>query len=1418
MNVMTLNQWIWKCVACLVAMVSLSLQAGPPGTAYSIGQPTAKEQFYVELINRARADPTAEGIRLAGYNATDPSIASAYASFAVNLTTMQAEFVTGSASGKPTLTVAEPLSINAALTLAARGHSQDMITWNYQGHDNHDGTTTGARITAQGYAYSTYGENIFASSSSVLYGHAGFEVDWGGNDGTGMQGPPRGHRSNLHSTSFNEIGVGNLTAAETTIPGTNTDAAGPEVTTQDLGRSGSTDFITGVVYYDLNSNGFYDPGEGVGGVEVGVTGSTYKGVTASSGGYSVPVPGNGTYPVTFWYPGAGSASFSTSATVAGSLNKKLDWVPAYTAPSLSGSSTPPLGVGSTYIFPAVGGSTGYNFRVASVVASPAAEGADSGTSGYSALAGTNGYLAVEAGGVSGNTFHFGHNGISTPTLTLPRTFSPRAGGAVSFYSKLRYSTSAQTAKLQVRLSGSGAWTTLWSQAGANSPGESVFSLKTQSLAAYLGQDIELRFLYEYPSGSYYPGGASNTGWFLDAITFTSVDELTNPTITPITGSPATFTPGTTGNYRLAVQPKLSDPLYSLAYGPALSVNVLTTTTIATSASPVAGGNTSGGGTVNVGTSVTVVATPNGGYRFVNWTEGGSQVSTAASYNFTAGANRILVANFALIIPQTIGVEQPTGSALVSGTGSVNFGSVASGANASKSFTIRNSGDLDLVLGSITINGTNPGDFVVNPGPVSPVTGLGTTTFTVIFSPGGGGARSAVLHIPSNDGLHTPFDINLAGFGITPAQITSPTPGTTLGSTNVTLSWNTGAGVTSYALWVGSTLDGYDLYAGSEGTNTSKALILPDDGRTLYVTLFSLINGVNQSNKYTYTAYHAPTPVKARITSPANGSPLASTLLPLIWDAGIGATGYVLYAGTTPGGYDLYAALEPGTSRTITVPADKKIYVTLYSKIGASYLPNYYIFNPLPSAKATLASPSDGSTLGGSSLNLTWNAAVGASKYIIWIGSSPGGYDLGAADAGTSTSRSFTVPQDGGPIYVTLWSVINGTYQSNSYWFTTALPASGNRPARITSPANASALVSASLNLAWDAGVGAASYALWVGSNPDGYDLYAGAEGTNTARTVTIPGDGRRIYVTLHSLISGAYQSNSYYYTAPSLPDKGAAQITSPAIGSVLGGGSLPLTWISAAGASQYILWAGDAPMGYNRYAGAEGLNLNKTITTMPVDGSPVYATLYSLINGAYLPSTAWFTTANTGGGSKRARLTSPGNGSTLSASQSFTWDGGTGVTGCALWIGSSPSSYDLLAAAVSPNNNRTVTLPTDGRKIYVTLHSLIGGAYQSNGWFFTAANTPVVKAAMTSPVDGSVLVGSSINFNWSAAVGATRYYLYVGRKPGGYDVYAGDEFTNLSKTITTMPVDGGPVYVTLWSLINGTYLSNEYIYHSALPP
>jgi uncharacterized protein YkwD len=285
---------------------------------YSIGEPTNEEQYNLELINRARANPPAEGIRLAA--ATDPDVRAAYNAFGVNLVLMQAQFAL--------ILPAPPLSMNATLMTAARAHSQNMLQNNYQGHSGPDGslTTRLASYTSGANGWSI-GENVYAYSKSVWYGHVGFEVDWGGTVATGgMQSPP-GHRQNIHSTAFREVGIGVVNGSNGGSGG-----VGPQLVTQDFGATGGLlPFVTGVAYRDLNHNGFYDPGEGVGGVTVTISNVNSYAVTAASGGYSVPVPGSGSYIVTF---SGGSAPMSQQGvTISNAQNVKADYV-------VTGSATP----------------------------------------------------------------------------------------------------------------------------------------------------------------------------------------------------------------------------------------------------------------------------------------------------------------------------------------------------------------------------------------------------------------------------------------------------------------------------------------------------------------------------------------------------------------------------------------------------------------------------------------------------------------------------------------------------------------------------------------------------------------------------------------------------------------------------------------------------------------------------------------------------------------------------------------------------------------------------------------------------------------------------------------------------------------------------------------------------------------------
>ena len=82
--------------------------------------------------------------------------------------------------------------------------------------------------------------------------------------------------------------------------------------------------------------------------------------------------------------------------------------------------------------------------------------------------------------------------------------------------------------------------------------------------------------------------------------------------------------------------------------------------VSVEATPTEGG-TVFGGNYEEGTEVTVTATANIGYGFVNWTENGEAVSTEKSYTFNVTADRHLVANFEAdaIQPLYVGNEKIT---------------------------------------------------------------------------------------------------------------------------------------------------------------------------------------------------------------------------------------------------------------------------------------------------------------------------------------------------------------------------------------------------------------------------------------------------------------------------------------------------------------------------------------------------------------------------------------------------------------------------------------------------------------------------------------------------------------------------------------------------------------------------------------
>jgi len=275
----------------------------------------------------------------------------------------------------------------------------------------------------------------------------------------------------------------------------------------------------------------------------------------------------------------------------------------------------------------------------------------------------------------------------------------------------------------------------------------------------------------------------------------------------------------------------------------------------------------------------------------------------------------------------------------------------------------------------------------------------------------------------------------AAAAVTAAVMQTPVPGTTLAGSAVTFTWNA-SGASAYWLDVGTVAGQGNTFGANLGTATSQPVTgIPTTGQTIHVKLWSLISGAWQSNAYTYTAANGVIPAVIQI--PVPGTTLAGSAVTFTWNF-TGAAAYWLDVGTVQGQGNIFGAnVGTVTSRTVTgIPTNSvTIYVRLWSLINGRWQYNSYTYTAAGGVvAAVIQSPVPGSTLGASA-TFSWNA-TGASAYWLDVGTVPGQGNTLGANVGTATSQTVNgLPHGVIPIYVRLWSLINGVWQYNAYTYT-----------------------------------------------------------------------------------------------------------------------------------------------------------------------------------------------------------------------------------------------------------------------------------------------------------------------------------------------------------------------------------------------
>jgi len=229
--------------------------------------PTAYEQYMLELINRARANPNAEAQRQ-GIGLNDSL-----------------------ASGTISSSAKQALVFDFNLIDASRAHSQWLLDGDRElSHTGEGGSTVSERMIEAGYQPT--------GSSSENLANRGSSGNLNITNAIAAQHDDlfksKGHRVNILGESSRDIGIGAISGEH--------NGFNALITTQKFSTSGSSIFLTGVAFDDeVTNDDFYTVGEGLGGITVTATnssGQNFSTTTYDSGGYQLALT-PGTYEIDF---------------------------------------------------------------------------------------------------------------------------------------------------------------------------------------------------------------------------------------------------------------------------------------------------------------------------------------------------------------------------------------------------------------------------------------------------------------------------------------------------------------------------------------------------------------------------------------------------------------------------------------------------------------------------------------------------------------------------------------------------------------------------------------------------------------------------------------------------------------------------------------------------------------------------------------------------------------------------------------------------------------------------------------------------------------------------------------------------------------------------------------------------------------
>ncbi|GJQ59530.1 MAG: tandem-95 repeat protein [Candidatus Scalindua sp. AMX11] len=668
------------------------------------------------------------------------------------------------------------------------------------------------------------------------------------------------------------------------------------------------------------------------------------------------------------------------------------------------------------------------------------------------------------------------------------------------------------------------------------------------------------------------------------------------------------------------------------------------------------------------------------------------------------------------------------------------------------------------------------------------------------------------------------------------NVTNPSPGSTLTTSTVAFKWDAGGDEDLYRLHIGSTGPGSsDILKRNNLAATSYTVTgIPIDGNPIYVRLRWRIGDTwNHFADYVY-----------RTQGDGNQSPTAHD------DTETTTVATPVRIRVISGDHDPDGTIDPATVVVVSGPTNGMAVANGDGTVTYTPLAGYsgqdtfrYTVNDALGATSNAAtvtvtirgdppaliSPTAGSTLTTTVVTFKWDTGTEEGRYRLHIGTKgPGSSDiLKRNNLATTSYRVTGITLNGNPIYVRLRWRIGNTWNHFSDYVYQML--GGDNQAPTADDDTATTTVDTPVRIRVITG----------DHDPDGTIDPATVVVTSgpTNGTVVANGDGTVTYTPF----AGYSGQDRFRYTV----DDDLGLNSNEAMVTVSIGGDPPVITVPAPGStftekSALFQWvAGTEEERYRLHIGTTGpgssdiLKRNNITTTtyavtgIPTNGNPLYVRLRWRIGDTwnhfadyvyltqgqactddYEPnnSRSYAYRPLTPGGSYNAKICSP-----------------TDIDWYKIEIGSEGDIELELKSPQTPCLDYNMYL-FDSKNILVSysengdcahdsiLYSALPGTYfisisgadsshHPNETYELSGTWPATSVPeITNPAPNTTLPCGDVTFHWSPnGTPVSRWSLYVGTTPGGYDIYSeGNIRTATSRTVSGIPEDGSTIFVKLW--------------------